>query len=62
MTEKLAKDVFDKCFKRTYNVQFLFNTDMKELKALIKGKKKADKPILLLIWPEMFMSQYAQEF
>ena len=23
---------------------------------------KTDKPVLLLIWPEMFMSQYASEF
>lgn len=32
MTEDIAKAVFDKCFKRSYNVQFLFNTDMKEFK------------------------------
>ena len=62
MTEELAKSVFDKCFKRSYNVQFLFNTDIKELRQIMKGKKKTEKPILLLIWPEMFMSQYSQEF
>ena len=35
---------------------------MEELKRKLKTGKDADRPILLLIWPEMFMSQYAQEF
>ena len=48
--------MYDRCFKRTFNVEFLFNTDMKEFRQKVKFGINAEKPILLIIWPEMFMS------
>ena len=61
VTKSFAAKHFDKSFKRTYNVEFFFNTDMKELKRIMKGQKKTERPVLLLMWPELFMSQYAGE-
>lgn len=43
--------MLDKSFKRTYNVEFIFNTNMKEFRHKIKYGK-AEKPILLIVWPE----------
>ena len=31
-TAEFSKIIFDKCFKRTFNVEFMFNIDMKEFR------------------------------
>lgn len=54
--------MFDSTFKRTYNVEFIFNTDMAEFRQKYKYGKGAEKPILFISWPEMFMSQYVSDF
>lgn len=55
--------VFDQCFKRTHNVEFIFNTDIKNsFKNKYKHGLNAEKPILFIMWPEMFMSQFIGEF
>lgn len=60
---QIADKVFDQCFKRTHNVQFTFNTDIKNsFKHKYKHGRDADKPILFILWPEMFMSQFIGEF
>jgi len=48
--------MFDSCFKRSYNVEFIFNTDMKDFERKYKHGKGAQRPILFIMWPEMFMS------
>ena len=35
---------------------------MKEFRQKIKYGKNAEKPILFIVWPEMFMEQYFSEF
>ena len=54
--------MFDQTFKRTYNVEFTFNTDMAEFRQKYTYGKGAEKPILFIFWPEMFMSQYVSDF
>jgi hypothetical protein len=54
--------MFDLSFKRTYNVEFIFNTDMAEFRQKYKYGKNAEKPILLIMWPEMMMKQYVPDF
>ena len=54
--------MYDRSFKRSFNVEFIFNTDMNEFRQKVKYGKDAEKPILLILWPEMFMSQYSQDF
>ena len=60
-TREFNQEVYDRCFKRSYDVEFLFNTDIGELKRKIKTGNM-DRPVLVIIWPEMFMSQYSHEF
>ena len=54
--------MFDRSFKRSYNVEFIFNTDMKEFRQKLKYGKNATKPILFIFWPEVFMSMYSNEY
>lgn len=58
-----VEKAFDQCFKRSYNVEFLFNTDIKNsFKNKYKHGINAEKPILFILWPEMFMSQFIGDF
>lgn len=61
-TEKFSKELFDSCFKRSFNVEYIFNTDMDEFRQKLKNGTDSKKPILFILWKEMFMSVYIQEF
>lgn len=61
-TQKISREWFDECFKRTYNVEFVFNTDVKEFRRKYKYGEGADKPILVIFWPEYFMSNMIDDF
>ena len=61
-TKQFSQTFFDQCFKRTFNVEFAFNTDMKEFREKFKYGKDAEKPILFICWPEMFMKEYMTEY
>lgn len=61
-TEKFCKEMFDSCFKRSFNVEYIFNTDMQEFKQKMKHGQDSKKPIMFILWKEMFMSVYIQEF
>lgn len=60
-TPGFCKEIFDECFKRTYNVEFIFNTDMSQFRKAYKSGK-LEKPILLIYWSEFIMSHYVDEF
>lgn len=63
LSTDVADKIFDQCFKRTYNVEFTFNTDIRNsFKNKYKHGLNAEKPILFIYWPEMFMSQFIGEF
>lgn len=61
-TPGFCKSIFDSCFKRTFNVEYMFNTDMKEFKQKYKYGKEADKPIIFILWNDRFMSHFADQF
>lgn len=61
-TEKFTSEIFDRCFTRTFTVPFFFNTDMKEFGKKFKYGKGADKPILFIYSPPMYMSRYVGDF
>lgn len=61
-TEQISREWFDECFKRTYNVEFVFNTDMDEFRRKYKYGTDAEKPILVIFWPEYFMSNMISDF
>jgi len=51
LVEETAEKLFDQSFKRTYNVEFVFNTDIKKsFKQKYKYGINADKPILFIYW------------
>jgi hypothetical protein len=62
INEKFATSIFDESFKRSFNVPFFFNTDMKEFGRKFKYGQNAEKPILFIYSPPMYMSRYVGEF
>ena len=54
--------MFDDCFKRTYNVEFVFNTSIKDFRKKFKYGIDAEKPMLVIVWPEYFMSNMISDF
>lgn len=61
-THQFNSEVIDTCFKRSYFVSHMFNTDMRDFKAKYKYGKNATKPIIFILWTEMFMSNFAPDF
>lgn len=61
-TERFAKDIFDACFKRSYNVDFSVNPDFKEFRSKFKHPSSSQKPLLFIYSPAMYMSRYIGEF
>jgi len=62
LPESVSQSLFDNAFKRSYSVEYIFNTDIEELKKKMKTPKPGQKPLLVIIWPEMLMSRYINEF
>jgi len=62
LVEETARKLFVNSFKRTYNVEFIFNTDMKSFKQKYKHGINADKPILFIYWQELLMNQMIGDF
>ena len=58
LTQDLAKSIFEKAFKRTYDVEFVFNTDINQLKSKIKNGEIGDKPIMLLTCKEQMIPYF----
>ena len=40
-TQSFCSAMFDTCFKRSFNVEYIFNTDMKEFSSKYKHQKDA---------------------
>lgn len=61
-TEQFCEDIFDNCFTRSFNVEFVFDTNMKEFGKKFKYGEGADKPILFIYSPNLYMSRYVGDF
>ena len=59
-TESFANEIFDRCFSRTFNVEFVFNPNFKEFRH--KYLNGAEKPMLFIYCPPLYMSRYVGEF
>ena len=46
-SQQLSDQILGKAFKRTYDVEFILNTNIKELKQKLK-RKEHEKPIMLV--------------
>jgi hypothetical protein len=62
-TEQFAIDIFDQCFQRTFNVEFIFNPNFEDFRRKFKDpERKATKPLLFIYSPPLYMSRYVGEF
>jgi hypothetical protein len=61
-TENFSSCIFDNCFTRSYNIEFVFNANIKEFGKKFKYGDKAEKPILFVYSPPIYMSRYVGEF
>jgi len=62
-TEQFAIDIFDQCFKRTFNVEFTFNPNFKDFRKKYHNRDgKALKPLLFIYSPPLYMSRYIGDF
>ena len=62
VTEEFVDRNFDKMFQSSYSVQWTFNPNMRQFKKKISGKKRADKPIILVYCMEELMSNISDSF
>ena len=60
-TPSFCKEVFDQCFKRTFNVEYMFNTDMKEFKHKLESEDN-DRLLMFILWNDTFMGMNAKQF
>lgn len=55
-TPKFSSEIFEQCFKRSYNVEFIMKTNLKELRRAIRDG--CEKPIIAILVPQ---SQFKPE-